>query len=575
MINNNPDKKEHCLIDCRVSDTQQLTGGSLQDQESAGRYLAEKNGWIVDAVFRKPHSATTGERDDIEHVLAYIAKRKREGINIRYYITKTIDRFTRMGGVEYWYLKEKLEEMGVALVDTTGIIQPKRNSLAHLGEEYKFPWSIYSPSEAAETLEAYKGKAEVRDILTRLIGAEIKLVQDGYAVRDAPDGLKNKKIIVDGKNKTIREPQPERAVYFQKMLNLRAEGGDDQETADHLNAMGFKTRYKNRWDRSDKEHPRIVGQIGGKPLTVKQLQRYIQCTEYAGVIYEKWTKHRPIKAQWEGLVSIDTFNKANRGKIFIKENTDGSVEVLHNYSPWGRVKRLRDNPTYPWKCILCPHCKSEMLGSASRGKSGNTFGGYHCGGNKDGKRAHPYFRVPQSEFEKNVSLYLDSLKFEDGFMSALELHLKDKYRNREKEILIDSSAISRTVSDLKAELAKKLEAFGFAETPTMRHMLETQVNTLDEEIKKAESTRGKIEITERSIRAFRHYAEQLMEHPSEILTNADNSYTRRALLTLFFEETPTYFDILNGTPKIQPLFRLSEQFKTNKTQLVTLQRIEL
>lgn len=568
--------KIYCIIDCRVSDPQQLKGGSLEDQAVAGQFVADKNGWIVDKIFRKPHSATTIERDDFEELFAYILAQRKKGIRISKYICKTIDRFTRMGAVEYIRLKDRLEGLGVDLVDTTGIIQPKRNSLEHLGGDQKYWWSIYSPSEGGELLAAHESKQEVRKILTRLVGAEIQLVQDGYVVRDAQDGLQNKKILVNGKNKTVREPNPTRVHYFQKMFDLLAEGMDYPEVADRLNAMGFRTRLRNAWDRTDKEHPRVVGQKGGNLLTVKQLQRYVQQTAYAGVNYEKWTRHRPVKMEgFEGIVTIEKFNKANRGKIFIKENSDGSIEILHNYSPWGRVKRLKDNPSYPWKCILCPHCKSEMLGSASRGKSGNTFGGYHCGGNKDGKRAHPYFRVSQSEFEKNVSLYLNSLKFEDGFMSALELHLKDKYRNREKEILIDSSAISRTVSDLKAELAKKLEAFGFAETPIMRRMLEEQVNTLDDEIKKAESARGKIEITERSIRAFRHYAEQLMEHPSEILTGADNSYTRRALLTLFFEEIPTYFDILNGTPKIQPLFRLSEDFKTNKSQLVTPQRIEL
>lgn len=563
---NNQNKKEYCVIDCRVSDPQQLKGGSLDSQEAIGRMVAQKIGAEVLAVFKKPHSATTTERDDFKEIVDFIKSSKKR---VGYYIVKSLDRMTREGYPEYLRLKDELEKLGVSIIDSQGVIQQKKNTLEHLGGEQAYKWSLYSPSEAGEMLETYKGKVEVRDILTRLIGAEIQLVQDGYAVRDAPDGLQNDEILVDGKNKTIRKPDPTRVHYFQKMFDLLAEGMDYPEVVDRLNAMGFRTRLRNAWDRTDKEHPRVVGKRGGKLLTVKQLQRYVLQTAYAGVSYEKWTKHRPIKAHWDGIVSIDTFNKANRGKIFIKINADESIEILHNYSPWGRVKRLRDNPNYPWKCILCPHCKSEMLGSASRGKSGNTFGGYHCGGNKDGKRAHPYFRVSQSEFENNVSLYLESLKFEDGFMSALELHLKDKYRNREKEILIDSSAISRTVSDLKAELAKKLESFDFAETQTMRRILEEQVNTLDQEIKKAESTRGKIEITERSIRAFRQYAEQLMEHPSEILTTADNSYTRRALLTLFFEETPTYFDILNGTPKIQPLFRLSEQFKTNKTQLVT------
>lgn len=563
-------KEIYCVIDCRVSDPLQLKGGSLDNQEVIGKLVAERLGVKVAKVFKKPHSATTTERDDIQEVIDFI---KKSPLPIKYYIVKSLDRLTRGGYIEYVKLKNELEKIGVEVVDSEGIIQRKKNTLEHLGQKY--PWSDYSPSEAGEMLEAHKGKDEVRNILTRLIGAEIILVQDGYSVRRSPDGLKNKPVFVDGKKKIIREANPERSPFFQKMFELLADGMGYPEVCNRLNAMGFKTQSYNKWDRSNKEHPRVVGKTPGKPLTVKQLQSYILQTEYAGVNCEKWTKHRPVKMQqFDGIVSVDIFNKANRGKKYIKLNPDNSVEVLYNYSPWGRVKRLRDNPNYPWKCVLCPFCKSEMLGSASKGKSGNKFLAYHCGGAKNGKRNHAYYRVTKSDFEKNISLYLEKLKFIEGFLAGLELHLIHQYRNKEKEILVESSAISRTVSDLKAELAKKLDTLDRAESPVVRRMVEEQIDTLDAQIKQAEGERGKIEVNEKSIRAFRHYAGEVMEHPSEILTGADNLYSRRALLSLFFEETPTYQEILNGTPKLQPLFRLSEQFKINKSDLVTLRGIE-
>ena len=108
----------------------------------------------------------------------------------------------------------------------------------------------------------------------------------------------------------------------------------------------------------------------------------------------------------------------------------------------------------------------------------------------------------------------------------------------------------------------------------MRDMLEEQVNKLDAQIKQAEGERGQIEFTEKSIRAFRKHAEYLMEHPAKLLTEADNLHERQELLSLFFEEVPTYQEILNGTPKLTTLFKLSEGFKMNETQLVTLPGIE-
>lgn len=556
---------KYCVIDCRVSDPQQLKGGSLDDQEAIGKLVAARLGAEIAGIFKKPHSATTTEREDFQEIIDFI---KGRGNSVKYYIVKSLDRLTRGGYTEYLRLKTELEKLGVEIVDAQGVIQAKKNTLEHLGN-FHYKWSDYSPSEAGEMLEAYKGKGEVRDILTRLIGAEIRLVLDGYAVRAAPDGLKNKPTLVDGKKKIVREPS-DRAHYFQKLFELLADGMDYQEVVDRLNAMGFRTQVCNRWDRSDKEHPRVVGTSGGNPLTVKQLQRYVLQTEYAGVSYEKWNKHQPVKMQqFDGIVSVETFNKANRGKIYIQINTDEGVEIKHNYSPWGRVKRLRDNPKYPWKCIACPLCKSEMLASYSTGKSGAQYEAYHCGGAKNGKRAHKYTRVPQDDFEKGIRTYLDGLKFESGFLAGLELHLISEYRRQEAGILMESSAISRTVSDLKAELAKKSEDFGHAESPTMRRLIEAQAEGLEVQIKQAESERGKIEINERSIRGFRRYAEYVMEHPAEILTNADDLRSRRELMSLFFAEVPTYTEIVSGTPKLQPLFRLSDEFKRDKTLLVS------
>lgn len=556
----------YCVIDCRVSDPQQLKGGSLDNQEAIGRLLAAKMGYEIARIFKKPHSATTTERDDIREIIDFI---KTDPRNIRFYLIKSLDRLTREGYTEYIKLKEELEALNITIVDSEGIIQEKKNTLEHLGTSYE--WSIHAPSEANEMMMAYRAKAEVRDILTRMIGAEIKLVQDGYSVRRPPDGLRNRSTLVDGKKKIIREADPARAPYFQKMFEMLRDGADYDVVVKRLNAMGFRTNLYNRWDRHDKEHPRIVGQKGGKPLTVKQLQRYILQTEYAGINTEKWTKAKgPIKLeQFDGIVSVDTFNRANRGKVYLDVSNDGLVAVRYNYSQWSKIKRFKNNPLYPWKCLLCPFCKCEMLASAAKGKLGTKYGGYHCGGFKNGKRFHKYYRVSQVDFEQNVESYLDGLKFEANFLAGLELHLLSTYRQREKEILVESSAISRSVSDLKSELAKKLDAFGFAESQTVRRMLEDQISSLDMEIKNAESERTHIEFNEKSIKAFRVNAEKLMEHPAEIIKNEENLTRKRYLLGLFFEELPTYQDILNKTPKLTPLFKLSEDFKVNKSQMVS------
>lgn len=46
----------------------------------------------------------------------------------------------------------------------------------HLGFEYK--WSVYSPVKKSEILEAERSKDELRDIMSRMIGAEIRYTRN-------------------------------------------------------------------------------------------------------------------------------------------------------------------------------------------------------------------------------------------------------------------------------------------------------------------------------------------------------------------------------------------------------------
>ena len=561
-------QKENCVIDARVSDRIQVQGDSLENQEMLGRILADRRGWNIVKVFSKTHSATTSVRDDLDEIKEYIRASK---VPINHYICKSIDRLTRMGYPEYVKLKEELEAMNVQVWDTYGIIQPKQNTLEHLGFQYK--WSVYSPSEAAEMFAAYSGKQEAREILTRLITAEVNLVREGYKVRPPNDGFLNEKVLIDGKKKVIEVPDPNRAKFFVAMFEMRAQGIADTEIVERINAMGFKTKTRDHWN---KKRDKVIGKREGKPLTVKQLQRYIQRPIYAGVKCEKWTKHQPIRAQYDGLISIELFNRANLGKVFIEEREDGTLRLRHNYSPYGNVKakRLKHNPQYIWKCVLCDVCGSPMLGSASKGKSGKTYGAYHCGGVKNGKRAHVYFRVPQQEFETNVKRYLDHLQFQEGFLRSFEYVLIQKYRKREKEVVQEAAQINQSVADLKAEQASKLDAYEKARSDVIRRKLEEQIEALETKIKDAVATREEVEVNERSIKSFIKYARYTMEHPAEILTALDDWRARQAILELIFEVMPTYQEILNGTPKLTPVFALSEQYKVGKTQSVTLPGIE-
>ena len=560
-------EQENCIIHPRASSVKQAEGETLEDQEKLGRILASSNNWKVVAVFGWIHSGRKTEREDMEEVIAYI---KKSEVKISHYITKGIDRFTRLGGTEYMRFKSELEKLGMQVWDTEGIIQQKRNYLSDLVDDV-YDWAYYSPSESAEMARAQDAKDDGRRIITRLVRAEIKLVQAGYLTRRPTDGYILEDVYFDdGKKKKIGKPDPIRVKYFIDMFNLRARGNlSDKDIVSSINASGYKSKIMKRYGK-ERGLKKLIGHIGGKSLTVKQLQRIIQKPIYAGVICEKWTKNLPVKAQFDGLISVETFNLANRGKVYIKENEDGTLRILRDYEKFAstKPKRLRNNPDYRYRFFPCFICRKWMLGSASRSKSGKHPPRYHCGNLP--ARKHDYYSIPKEEYEGAIKKYVGALKFTDVMITGFETVLNDVYRTREKEIVTQSSMISHNVGNLKAQQASALDTLTVTQSPVVRKKLEEQIDELERQIQEAECQRNEIEVTEKDIKAFVKYVKFVMEHPSEILIDTDDMQAQQTLFGLVFEKLPTYQEILNGTPKLSLAFKLSEEWDKSKSQLVTL-----
>ena len=83
-----------------------------------------------------------------------------------------------------------------------------------------------------------------------------------------------------------------------------------------------------------------------------------------------------------------------------------------------------------------------------------------------------------------------------------------------------------------------------------------------------------MEVKEDDIHAFIAHAKILMEHPTEMLANITNKQEQLALFSLFFEEFPTYEEILSATPKLTLAFKLNKEAFDAKALKVTLRGIE-
>ena len=354
----------------------------------------------------------------------------------------------------------------------------------------------------------------------------------------------------------------ERAKFYIEMFNLRAMGTDsDEEIVRKINAMGYRSRIRNRWD---KKHTKIIATIGGNPLTIKELQKKIRRVIYAGIKCEKWTHNLPIKAQYDGLVSINTFNRANRGKIFIDYRNEKEIRLLYDYHPERNIgKRMKDNPLFPYKwAVLCSTCHKPFIGSATAGKSKKKFPAYYCA------RGHKRFSVRKKIFDDNVERFITNLKFDPDYLGSLEATLLNKYHEREKEILGEAVDINRTIADLQAEQLAKVNEITASTSAVVKRLLAEKVDALEIQIKQAKEVRNQIEITEDDIKAFMRDAKETMEHPAEMLLNAENPMVQRALFGLVFEEVPTYDELISGTPKLTWIFKLSSDFVGQESQYV-------
>lgn len=547
-----------CVIHCRVSTSKQAyEGESLDLQCDICRRIAVTRGWtLLREPWKENYSGRKDARPVFDEILAFIDAHPGQ---VRYYIFRSIDRFTRSGAIEYERMRRAIERRGVELVDSLGLIQPSINTLEHLDIEY--PWSRVRPSKTAEIIEAEKAAQEVSTILTRLIGQEISLRRRGYKIRQAVDGFVNVKIVVDGRKRVVEAPDPERAKYYVAMFELRAAGQlSDEQICERVNAMGFRSRVRSVWNG---DHSQIVGRKGGTPLTPRRLLEAIRRPIYAGIICEKWTAGQPVKAAYNGLVPIATFNAANRGKIAIVQHAATQFELRRGLPQASVARRSKENPLFPLRlAIRCPLCRMPFLGSSPRGRSGQRFPTYHCG------RRHRYFGVPKHELESAVARYVGRLRFRVDAHAALRMVIGKEWDEQEAKVRQVADDARRHAETLAARKNEAIRAFQFATGDAMRRGLEAEVEDIERQQRASRSTGLMLDISMDDVDEYLADVRHIVEHPSILLASQANPSQFEVAYRMTFEVLPTYDEIVSRTAKLAWVFSFLADFEPSKTALV-------
>lgn len=529
----------------RVSTTKQGTeGDSPEAQKEQIERFAENRGFTIKKFFVFMESASK-EQQPMQEAVSYCTNKKND---IDLFIIKSIDRFTRGGSLSYDILKNQLESSDVQLVDIYGVISSQKvNTLDHLGFEYK--WSVYSPSKKSEILEAERSKDELRDIMSRMIGAEIRYTQNGYWMRQPPFGYYSEKVNTNQGKRTILQPREEEAIFIRKMFEMRAEGLlADSEIVDKLNDLGYKTRVSYICSKDDIS--KVLSKKGGKPLTVKRMQKIIQNTIYAGINVEKWTNYSPVKCVFNGLVTIDLFNRANRSKLYIGYNeADGEYEIHRQAPKKHLVNKIMNNPDFPYKkFVLCPECGGSLLGSASRGKTGKYYPAYHCS-----NKGH-YFRVPKDQMDERIAQFISRVKVDDKRIEILLATIKDEYTRREALSGDERLVIDKQIQALEAKEEALLSKIVFLSNVTAITYLEKEAVKIHKQIIKLEKEKRQMKDKkplniDRILKRARYFLENL----DVLLLNQQDPHKKAQLFGVLFDKLPTYDDLDNGNQKT-PLF---------------------
>ena len=550
--------QQNAVAAIRISSLKQgLQGDSPDAQKEQIERFASMRNIHIKKFFIFMESASK-EEQPIQEAIDYCVNPKND---IQLCIIKSIDRFTRGGSYVYDHLKMQLQKHQVQLIDIYGIIGVQDvNTLEHLGLSYN--WSIYSPTKKSEILEAERAKDEMRDIMTRMIGAEIRYVRMGYRVREAPFGYMNEKIETTHGKRVILKPHPDESVWIKKMFELRARGTmSDMEIVAEINRMGYKSRIKYKRDQINRT--KVIGKTGGIALQIKRFWEYIKNPIYAGVNNEKWTEGKVVKGKFEGLVPIDTYNLANKGKLILVQNGD-EVTLSTKKLPDCQTIKLTNNPRFPYKrVVMCPHCNKALLGSASRGRHGGYYPAYHCT-----NRGH-YFRVTAKELDQTVEDFVRHLKFNQEYIDQLKEFVVNSWNERTAGKVNDESIINTKITQLKASAQASADKIRYLSSEIAIKYLEKDLVASEMEIQQLEHEKLEKKNVEISIDMgnVMEYIGYFLEHLEELLIDSTNSLKRASFFGLLFDDMPTYAELSNGTPKLAPYLDTKQYFDDHLVSL--------
>ncbi len=168
--------------------------------------------------------------------------------------------------------------------------------------------------------------------------------KDGYRMHKAPYGLRNTR---DALNRPIVEPVPYTSDLIADLLNQFSKGIINiRELLSEANSNGLVRE-------------------NGQPMNYQLLGKILRNPLYAGYESGKLTDNQLIKSNFDGIISLHTFN-INQSLLKKHKNHKTNGYVVNS-------------PDFPLRrFVSCSNCSKPLRGSSPKGQSGKSYPKYHC-----------------------------------------------------------------------------------------------------------------------------------------------------------------------------------------------------
>ena len=166
------------------------------------------------------------------------------------------------------------------------------------------------------------------------------------------------------------------------------------------------------------------------------------------------------------------------------------------------------------------------------------------------------------------------MRFSNKFIKRFEEIFLNEWEQREKSLFNATIDIGKEIVKIDQEVLMLKEKIKVLNSPETIKMIEDDIDKLLLKQANLIQNRDKKEEDKVDVQTLINYCKYFMEHLEKLLLTGSDRQKCAVLFSLIFDKTPTYNDLVSGTPQLSCLFELNEAYKTSKSPNVGTEGFE-